>query len=120
MNSEIWNPAPFMRPMGGDQALGSIYEMRVYTYEPGSIPELLRRWTDALPDRERVSPLAAGMYTELGDLNRWMHVWPYESLEHRAEARAEASKLRNWPSGAPGRVRQENKLLVPASFSPMH
>ncbi len=29
MNSEIWNPAPFMRPMGGDQALGNIYEMRI-------------------------------------------------------------------------------------------
>ena len=119
-NSEIWTPAPFMRPMGGDQALGTIYEMRTYTYEPGSIPELLTRWADSLPDREEISPLAAGMYTELGDLNRWMHIWPYESLSHRAEARAEASKLSNWPSGAPGRVRQENKIMVPASFSPMH
>ena len=36
MNSEIWSPAPFMRPMGGDQKLGDIYEMRIYTYEPGS------------------------------------------------------------------------------------
>jgi len=26
--SEIYNPAPFMRPMGGDQALGNVYEMR--------------------------------------------------------------------------------------------
>jgi len=26
----------------------------------------------------------------------------------------------NEPSGAPGRVRQENKIMVPASFSPMH
>ena len=56
MNSEIWNPAPFMRPMGGDQALGNIYEMRTYTYEPGSIPELIRRWTDSLPYREEFSP----------------------------------------------------------------
>ena len=48
MNSEIWNPAPFMKPMGGDQALGGIYEMRTYTYEPGSIPELLKRWETTL------------------------------------------------------------------------
>ncbi|CAI8016389.1 Protein NipSnap homolog 1 [Geodia barretti] len=111
---------PFMRPMGGDQALGNIYEMRVYTYENGSMPELLRRWADSLPYREEFSPLAAGMYTEFGNLNRWMHVWPYKDLNHRAEVRAEASKIPQWPSGAPGRVSQENKIMIPASFSPMH
>ena len=120
MNSEIWTPAPFMRPMGGDQALGGIYEMRIYTYEPGSIPELIRKWSEALPYREEFSPLAAGMYTELGGLNRWMHVWPYKDLADRARVREEASKSPHWPSGAPGRVRQENKILIPASFSPMH
>ena len=120
MNSEIWTPAPFMRPLGGDQALGSIYEMRTYTYEPGSIPELLKRWANALSAREELSPLAAGMFTEFGGLNRWMHVWPYKDLNHRAEIRAESQNLANWPSGAPGLVRQENKIMAPASFSPMH
>ncbi|GIT69179.1 MAG: hypothetical protein Ct9H300mP27_02830 [Chloroflexota bacterium] len=91
-----------MKPMGGDQALGGIYEMRTYTYEPGSIPELLKRWTEVLPAREELSPLAAGMYTELGALNRWMHIWPYKDLNHRTEVRN--TKLPNWPSGAPGRV----------------
>ncbi len=120
MNSEIWTPAPFMRPMGGDQALGNIYEMRTYTYTPGSIPELIRKWSDALPYREEFSPLAAGMYTEFGGLNRWMHVWPYKDLADRSRVREEASKSPHWPSGAPGRVRQENKIMIPASFSPMH
>ena len=120
MNSEIWTPAPFMRPMGGDQALGNIYEMRIYTYEPGSIPELIRKWSEAIPHREEYSPLAAGMYTELGGLNRWMHVWPYTDLADRAKVREEASKSPHWPSGAPGRVKQENKIMIPASFSPMH
>ena len=120
MNSEIWAPAPFMRSMGGNQALGNVYEMRTYTYEPGSIPELLRRWSEVLPYREELSPLAAGMYTEFGGLNKWMHIWPYQDLNHRAQVRAEASKLPQWPSGAPGRVSQENKIMVPAGFSPMH
>jgi hypothetical protein len=118
-NSEIWTPAEFMRPMGGGQKLGGIYEMRIYTYEPGSIPELLRKWSEAIPDREKVSPLAAGMYTELGNLNRWCHVWPYKDLGDRERARKEATKLSNWPSGAPGRIKQENKILIPAEFSPM-
>ena len=34
--------------------------------------------------------------------------------------RAAASKIPQWPSGAPGRVKQENKIMIPASFSPMH
>ena len=120
MNSEIWTPAPFMRPMGGDQALGNIYEMRIYTYEPGSIPELIRRWTEALPYREEFSPLAAGMSTDIGGLNRWMHIWPYKDLNHREEVRNAANKIPQWPSGAPGRVSQETKIMAPASFSPMH
>ena len=28
LNSEIWNPAPFMRPLGGDQVLGGIDEIQ--------------------------------------------------------------------------------------------
>ena len=120
MNAEVWQPAPFMKPMGGDQALGNIYEMRVYTYQPGSIPELLRRWAESIPYREEFSPLAAGMHTEFGGLNKWMHIWPYKDLNHRAEVRDAASKIPQWPSGAPGRVSQENKIMIPAKFSPMH
>lgn len=119
MESEIWNPATFMRPLGGGQELGNVYEMRVYTYKPGSIPELLNRWEKALPWREQFSPCVAAMHSELGGLNRWMHVWPYKDLNHRDEIRKASSGTPNWPSGAPGRIRQENKILIPASFSPM-
>ncbi len=121
MESEIFTPAEFMRPMGGDQALGNIYEMRIYTYQPGTMGEVLKRWTAAIPHREEYSPLAAGMSSELGGLNKWMHVWPYKDLEDRNKIRAQASENPNWPP--PTReflVRQENKICVPASFSPMH
>jgi hypothetical protein len=60
------------------------------------------------------------MHSELGGLNRWMHIWPYNDLNHRDEVRKAASGTPNWPSGAPGRIRQENKIMLPASFSPMH
>ena len=93
---------------------------KINRYEPGSIPELLKRWANAIPDRQELSPLAAGMYTEFGGLNRWMHIWPYKDLAHREEIRAASTKLPNWPSGAPGLIRQENKIMAPASFSPMH
>ena len=121
MESEIFTPAEFMRPLGGDQALGNIYEMRIYTYQPGTMGEVLKRWAAAIPHREEYSPLAAGMSSELGGLNKWMHVWPYKDLEDRNRVRAEASANPNWPP--PTReflLRQENKICVPASFSPMH
>ena len=121
MESEIYIPADFMRPMGGDQALGNIYEMRSYTYQPGAMPEVLKRWGEAIPHREEFSPLAAGMYTELGGLNKWVHIWPYKDLEERNRIRTEAQATPHWPP--PTReflVNQENKILVPSAFSPMH
>ena len=120
LSSDIYIPAPFMRPMGGGQELGNIYEMRIYTYKNGSMPEVVKRWGDAIPHREEYSPCAAAMYSDLGSLNKWMHVWPYKDMEDRNRIRAEASTSEHWPP--PTReflLSQENKMLIPAAFSPM-
>ena len=69
----------------------------------------------------RAFPLAAGMYTELCGLNKWVHIWPYEDLKERNRTRAESQKNPHWPP--PIRefpVRQENKIMVPAACLPMH
>lgn len=63
---------------------------------------------------------AAAMHSEIGGLNRWMHIWPYKNLDERERVRDEARKSPQWPTGAGVRIGQENKILVPASFSPMH
>ena len=120
-NSEILIPAPFMRPLGGDQALGNFYEMRSYTYKRGSIGKVIDIWADAIPYREKHSPLAAAMYADIGGLNKWIHIWPYNDMEQRDRIRAEASKSLHWPP--PTRewlVNQETKIMVPSAFSPMH
>lgn len=58
--AEIMIPAPCMRPLGSrDSGSGNVYEMRLYTYEPGQIPKVLEAWATAIPDREQFSPLAA-------------------------------------------------------------
>ncbi len=121
MNSEIFIPAPFMRPLGGDQALGALYEMRSYTYKVGSINKVIDIWADAVPAREEFSPLVAAMHTDTGGLNKWVHIWAYDNLDQRKNVRAEASKTATWPP--PTReflVSQENKIMIPSSFSPMH
>lgn len=119
MESVILTPAPFMRPLG-DHQLGNVYEMRLYTYRPGTIQEVVKRWSETIPLREKYSPLAACWYTELGGLNRLIHVWPYRDMAERERVRAEAAKDSSWRPGTRHLlVSQENKILAPAAFSPM-
>jgi hypothetical protein len=120
--AEIMIPAPFMRPLGSrDYGSGNVYEMCIYTYEPGQIPKVLEAWATAIPDREKFSPLAACWYSELGGLNKFVHTWVYKDLNERARVREEARTSGGaWPPQAGVRpIRQENKLLVPAAFSPV-
>ena len=120
MESEICVGAPFMRDWDRDQELGNIYEMRTYTLRPRSIPEMIDRWAAAIGHREKYSPLAACWYTDIGTLNRWTHIWPYESLEARDRIRAEARKDPNWPPATREIVvSQESRILTPAPFSPL-
>jgi hypothetical protein len=120
MESQIFVAASFSPKLGGGQKLGNIYEMRIYQYQPGAIPTVLERWQEALQGgRLDLSPIAACMYSEIGQLNVWIHIWPYADLNERARVRAESQKLDTWPPKTREfLVSQQSKLLVPASFSP--
>jgi len=120
--AEIMNPAPFMRPLGSrDFGSGNVYEMRTYTYAAGDMPKVLAAWTRDLPAREELSPLAACWTSELGSLNKFVHTWVYKDLAERDRVRQEMrAPGRAWPPQSGVRpIRQENKLLIPASFSPV-
>ena len=120
--AEIVIPAPFMRPLGSrDYGTGNVYEMRTYTYGPGDLPKVLEAWARDVPAREELSPLAACWTSELGGLNKFTHIWVYKDVAERERIRA-ASRApgRAWPPQSGVRpIRQENKLLVPAAFSPV-
>ncbi len=119
MESEIFVPAPFMEPLGKKQ-LGGVYEMRIYTYQPGTIPQVLERWSKSIPDRIKLSPLAACWTSEVGAINKFVHVWPYKDFNERDRIRAEAFKQPTWPPNTREfLVSQTTKMLIPASFSPM-
>ena len=74
-----------------------IYEVRTYDLKPGSVPQAEEAFAEALPYREKYSPIAAFWHTDIGPLNQIIHVWGYESLEERAKVREAASKEANWP-----------------------
>ncbi len=116
------HPAPFMHPLGSrDYGTGNVYEMRTYTYASGDLPKVLEGWSKAIEAREKFSPLAACWTSELGGLNKFVHTWVYKDLTERTRVR-EASRTAGgaWPPQTGVRpIRQDNKLLMPAAFSPV-
>ena len=119
--TDIMVPAPFMHPLGSrDYGTGNIYEMRVYTFAPGDIPKVLDGWAKAIDAREQYSPLAACWTSEIGGLNKFAHTWVYKDLNERARIREATRKAGVWPPQTGVRpIRQENKILVQAAFSPV-
>jgi hypothetical protein len=119
--ADIMIPAPFMQPLETrDFGTGNVYEMRIYSYLPGEIPKVLEAWGKAVPGREKLSPLAFCGSTELGGLNKFIHTWVYKDLNERTRIREESRKGGQWPPQAGVRPhRQENKVLIPAAFSPI-
>lgn len=120
MHSEILIPFPFSPlPMRGK--FGPIYEMRIYTFKLGMLPDIKKSWEPKLPERLKLSPLVVAGTVDLGEANRFIHIWAYSSLEQRAAVRAKAVQLGVWPpgGGAERLLTQANKIVVPSAFSPM-
>jgi hypothetical protein len=74
-----------------------IYEVRTYTLRPRALPEFMKRFGEAYEKRKQLSPMLAFWYTEIGPLNRVVHVWPYKDIAERTRIREEAVKSGNWP-----------------------
>src|SRR5581483_9716308 len=96
-----------------------IIEMRSYDLQPGTVHTVEERFAEGLPHRTEFSKLAAFWHTDVGPLNRIIHVWPYESLDERARLREAANDGVHWPPKIQEfAVTQESKILHPAPYSP--
>src|ERR1700748_2735736 len=96
-----------------------IIEMRTYTLQPGTLAEVEKRFGESLPHREKHSKLAAFWHTEVGPLNQIMHVWTYDSFQHRPDVRAGAAKDSGWRRAIREFVpAQASEVFLPAPFSP--
>jgi|SRR5579875_1553107 NIPSNAP len=101
-----------------------IVEERIYTLAPGQAAEYLRMYeAEGLPIQRAILGRMVGYFsTEFGPLNQIVHLWAYRDLAERSERRARLQADEGWRAYAqkirPLIVRQENKLLLPASFSP--
>jgi len=120
MRSEIVVPFPGV-PETMPGPIGPVFEHRYYTVRAGTMPSIQERWKGALPERVKLSPLALVGSVEFGTANAYVHIWAYKSLAHRTEIRDRARQTGVWPppGGGDSIVTQDNKILLPAAFSPM-
>lgn len=125
--SEILIPAPFSPELKPGK-VGPIFEMRTYTLAPGELPVAIENWGKALPGRNAIKPVCAVWYSDVGALNKWIHVWPYKSFAERDEIRDKARATGDWPPSAMAKkegrrvcvyTAQENKIVMPSAFSPI-
>ena len=81
----------------------------------------MKNWEAKLAGRLKLSPLAVVGSIDIGEANRFVHIWPYSSLDQRAAIRAQAVQQGVWPpgGGAEHLLNQVNKIMLPAAFSPM-
>ena len=119
MRSEILEPLPFS-PALTPSSHGPWFEMRSYTLKAGGIPQMAENWGKHLPGRLKLSPLIGVFTSDIGGLNQWVHIWAYKSLDERVAVRKKAMEGGIWPPPGPSpTIRQETKMLLPASFSPI-
>nr|WP_249797652.1 NIPSNAP family protein [Bradyrhizobium sp. 199] len=100
---------------------GPCYEVRSYVLKPDGLTPTTELWRKSVPGRKVLSPLLAAMTSLTGTVTRFMHVWPYPSLDERARLRGKAVAEGLWPPpGGPSHLASmQTDIYLPAPFSPM-
>jgi hypothetical protein len=88
--------------------------------QPTVAQTVVQRWAERIEGRVKLSPLAVAGHTQFGPLNQWIHIWACKDAAERFRVRDEARAGGAWPPATRGMfIKQENMLVVPASFSPL-
>jgi hypothetical protein len=110
----------FLPPMQPG-SYGPCYEVRSYNLKNDGLAPTIELWRKAVPGRAKISPLLTAMTSVTGPVTRFMHIWPYKSVEERGRLRAKAIDDGVWPPpGGPDHLAtQQSDIFLPAPFSPM-
>ena len=103
-------------------SFGPIFEVREYGLRKAGLTPTLDLWRKQIPIRSTVSPLATALYALDGLVPRFMHIWPFRTLNDRLNLRDEAVKQGKWPppGGLAHIESMHSEIYLPASFSPVH
>jgi hypothetical protein len=118
--SDTFMQFPFLPPLKPGQ-FGPIFEIRTYALKSQGLLPTIAAWEKAVPARAKLTPLLTAMYSTTGAVTRFMHVWPYPSLDVRAQTRKTAIETGVWPPpGGPDHLGiMANAIFLPAPFSPI-
>lgn len=102
-----------------------IVEQRVYKLKTGTLGQYYEYYgTNGLALQQKFLGGLIGYFsTEIGTLNEVTHLWGYDSLEDRSRKRQRLAEEPAWQKYLanlpPIVVGAENKILLPAPFSPI-
>ena len=120
MSMDSWVSFPSLPPIRPVE-IGPVFEVRSYVLKPDGLAKTIEIWRNALPARAKLSPVLTAMHSVSGTVTRFMHIWPYPSLEVRAQTRRTAIETGVCPPpGGPGHLlTMANAVFLPAPFSPI-
>ncbi len=104
-----------------------LLDHRTYTVRPGTLRKqlaLYEKFGLAAQKRHFGEPLA-WLVSETGDVNTYVHIWVYEDAADRSRKRAAMMSDPEWlayiekNAEAGYLLKQESKLMTPASFAPL-
>lgn len=119
--SDILTPIKGMKEWEGDNALGGLYELRMYTFPGGEVGKVAEKFAEAYEGRANLYPIAGIWTSELGTLNRLYQLFPFKDWKHRDEIRVQFRQTGVWPPRTDGHpLHQLVRHMVPAAYSPLH
>ena len=102
-----------------------IVEQRDYHVHTGKLPEVVRLYEEEGIEiqKEVLGGLVGVFTTEIGALSTYTSLWGYASFAEREERRARLQADDRWRAFL-GKIQplihtQQNRILVPTSFSPI-
>lgn len=101
--------------------VGPVFEVREYQLKRSGLAATFAAWAKVLKARTELSPLSTVMYAVSGHVPRFMHIWPYRSLNDRMRIREDSVKQGVWPppGGLPHIESMRSEIFLPAAFSPL-
>ena len=102
-----------------------IVEIRDYHVHTGKLPELVKLYaTEGIEIQNEVLGGFVGAFTtEIGALSTYTSMWRYASFDERETRRAALQARDDWkaflPKISPLIHTQQNRILVPTTFSPL-
>ena len=107
-----------------------IYEIRHYQLIPGydTIPQMIDIFSKGLPDKlnccgDKLGQLVLLAHSDISILNQFIEIWRYPSqkasLEHRTASRKSNIWRQSIADAAKLTVTFQNRLMIPAKFSPL-